>query len=55
MPIDKIFTGTAQYNLPCHRDLRIFFEPNGRLLLVTIIEDDCNAGLGDTGLASLVD
>lgn len=35
--------------------MRIFFEADGGLLLVAIVEDDGYAGFGDPGLPTLVD
>jgi hypothetical protein len=53
--INEVFARSAQHDLPGHRNLRMLFESNGALRLVAVIEDDCDAGFGDTGLSALVD
>lgn len=53
--IDEVFACAAEYDLARDRYLTIFFEPNGRLFLIPIVEDNCNASFSDTGLASFVD
>ena len=53
--INEVFACAAEYDLARDRYLSIFFEPNGRLFLIPIVEDNCNASFGDTGLASFVD
>jgi hypothetical protein len=55
VPIDEIFAGSSEHNLPRHTDLCIFLESNGRLLLVTVVEDDRYAGFGDSCLPTLID
>jgi hypothetical protein len=52
--IDKILGSTAQDNLASDTDRRIFLETDRRLLLVAIVENDRDTGLGDTCLAALV-
>ena len=53
--IDEVFACAPEYNLARDRYLTIFFEANGRLFLIPIVEDNCNASFSDTGLASFVD
>jgi hypothetical protein len=55
MPIDEIFRGAAQDNLPRNTNRRIFLEPDWGLLLVLVVEDDGDARFRDTCLAALVD
>jgi hypothetical protein len=52
--IDQVLAGSPQHNLPSNTDLGIFLESDGRLLLVAVIENYCNAGLGNAGLPTLV-
>ena len=53
--IDEIFACAAEYDLARDRYLTIFFKANGRLLLIPVVEDNCNARFSDTGLASFID
>ncbi len=53
--IDEVFACAAEYDLARDRYLTIFFEPNGRLFLIPVVEDNCDAGFSDTGLTSFVD
>lgn len=53
--IDEVFACAAEYDLARDRYLAIFFESNGRLCLIPIVEDNCNASFSDTGLASFID
>lgn len=55
MAIDKVFACAAEDNLARDRDLAIFFEADGRLLLVSVVENNGDAGFGDARLASFVD
>lgn len=55
MAIDKVFTCAAEDDLARDRDLAIFFEANGRLLLVSVVENNGDAGFGDARLAPFVD
>ena len=53
--IDEVFACAAEYDLARDRYLTIFFESNGRLLLIPIVEHNCNASFSDTSLASFID
>ena len=53
--IDEIFACAAKYDLARDRYLTIFFKSYGRLFLISIVEDNCNASFGDTSLASFID
>lgn len=53
--IDEVFTRSTQYNLPCHRYLRMFLETNRALRLIAVIEYDGDARFGNSSLAALVD
>lgn len=53
--VDEVFGGAAQHNLPCDANGSIFFEPDRRLLLVSVVEDYCNASFRDSGLTTFVD
>ena len=53
--IDQVFARASQHNLSGDADLGIFLKSNGRLLLVTVVEDDRYTGLCDSGLSTLVD
>ncbi len=55
VPIDKVFAGSAEYDLAGDADLGVFFEADGRLLLVFVVEDDGDAGFRYSGLPTLVD
>jgi hypothetical protein len=55
MAVDEVFGGAPEHDLPGYAYCGIFFEPDGRLLLVPVIEYYCNAGLGDSGLSTFVD
>lgn len=55
MAVDKVFGRSAEDNLTGHADRRIFLETDWRLLLVSIVEDDGNARLGNAGLAAFID
>ena len=53
--IDEVLACTSEHDLARDRDLAIFFEANGGLLLVSVVENNGNAGFGDASLASFVD
>lgn len=53
--IDQVFTCASENDLPGDADLRIFFESNRGLLLVAVVEDDCDACFCYSGLSTLVD
>lgn len=53
--VDEVFAGAAQDDLSRYRDFIVLLEANGAILLVAIVEDDGNAGLGDSSLSALVD
>ena len=53
--IDEVFACAAEYDLARDGYLTIFFKSNGRLFLIPIVEDNCNASFSDTGLASFID
>ena len=53
--IDEVFACAAKYDLARDRYLTIFFKANGRLLLIPVVEDNCNARFSNTGLASFID
>ena len=55
MAVDKVFACAAQDDLARDRDLAIFFEANGRLLLVSVVENNGDAGFRDARLAPFVD
>lgn len=55
VPIDEIFAGAAQHDLPHDGDLRAVLETDRALLLVTVVECDGDARLCDSGLTALVD
>lgn len=55
MSVDKILGRSAEDDLSCNTDGGVLFEADGRLLLVSIVEYDGDAGFGDSGLSALVD
>lgn len=55
MPIDQVLGSSAEDDLSGDADGRIFLETDRRLLLVAIIEDNCDAGFRYTSLPALVD
>jgi hypothetical protein len=55
MSIDEVFACAAEHDLSCDRYLTIFLEADGRLFLVTVVEDDRHAGFGYACLAAFVD
>ena len=52
--IDEVFACASEHDLARDRDLAIFFEANGGLLLVSVVKNDGNTGFGDASLASFV-
>jgi len=52
--VDEVLACAPKHDLPSHGYLSILLEANGRLLLVTIVEDNGNAGFGDARLTPLV-
>lgn len=54
MAIDEVFAGAAQHDLARYGDLRIFFKPDGALLLVSVIENYRDAGFCYARLSALV-
>lgn len=55
MAVDEVFGCASQNDLPRDTDSGIFLEADGGLFLIAVVEDDCDTGLGNTGLAALVD
>lgn len=55
MSIDKILARPAQDDLSSDTDLSIFLEPDGRLLLVAVVENYSNTRFSDSCLTTLVD
>jgi len=55
MSIDKVLARSTKYDLSCDGDLRVFFEADGTLLLVAIIEYYCDTCLCYSSLPALVD
>ena len=54
MAIDKVFTGSSEYNLAGNANLCIFFKANRRLLFISIVEDYCYACLSNTCLSAFI-
>lgn len=54
MAVDQILGRAAQNDLASHTDSGILLESNGRLLLIPVVKDDRDAGLGDARLASFI-
>jgi hypothetical protein len=52
--VDQVFACAAENDLSSDADLRIFFESDWGLLLVAVIEDDCDACFRYSGLSALV-
>ena len=55
MAVDEVFRSAAKDDLACDGDLAIFFEAYGGLLLVSVVEDDCNRCFSDSSLTTFVD
>lgn len=54
MAVDQILGRAAKYDLAGYADGSILFESYGRLLFISIVEDDRNASFGDTRLTSFI-
>lgn len=55
MAVDQVLGCAAKYDLARDADGCIFLEADGRLFLVAIVKDNCNASFCDACLAALVD
>jgi hypothetical protein len=55
VPIDEVFARSAQHDLSGYRYLGMFLKADRALRFVAVVEYDCNARFGDTGLSALVD
>jgi hypothetical protein len=53
--IDEIFGRATKDDLPGNADSGIFLEPDGRPVLVSVVEDDCDTSFRDSSLTALVD
>jgi hypothetical protein len=53
--VDEVFTCASENDLSGDADLCIFFESDGGLLLVAVVEDNCDACFCYSGLSTLVD
>ena len=53
--VDEVFACSSENNLAGDADLGIFFESDGGLLFVAVVEDDCDACFRYSGLSTLVD
>lgn len=53
--IYEILRCSAQHNLPRYRYLRILLKADGRFCLFPVVEYNCDARFGDSGLSALVD
>lgn len=55
MAIDEVLASSTQNDLSRDGDLRIFFETDGRLLLVVVVEHNGDTGFRNASLAAFVD
>ena len=53
--IDQVFACASENDLSGDADLGIFFESDGGLLLVAVVEDDCDTCFCYSGLSTLID
>ena len=52
--VDQVFACAAEHDLSSDADLRVFFESDGGLLLVAVVEDNCDACFRYSSLSALV-
>ena len=53
--VDEVLARAPQDDLSRHGDLRVVFEADWARLFVVVVEDDCDAGFCDAGLAAFID
>jgi hypothetical protein len=54
MSVDEILARTPKHDLSGDRNVRILLKSDRRFVRIPVVEDDCNAGFGDTSLTALV-
>lgn len=54
MAIDQVFRRPAEDDLSGDTDGRVLLETDGRLVLVSVVEDDCDTSFRNSGLTALV-